>query len=131
MYIQSRISLDYTGVDDYIITDKKWFTLVIEQIISNSIKYTNEGGTISIYTDNNILYIKDNGIGIMERDLPLIFNKGFTGISGRIYEESSGIGLYLVKKTLDLLGFPIEIESKVDEGTLVKINFDEKSRVLE
>ena len=94
----------------------KWFCCILDQFISNAIKYTSSG-TIEIKTDDNKLIVSDTGIGIMPEDLPLIFEKGYTGINGRIGQKSSGLGLYLAKKAADLIGIQISVESKAGEGS--------------
>lgn len=120
LFIRKKIELFYGEPELSIITDEKWFSFAVEQIISNSIKYTRKG-KISIYVNRNILHIEDTGIGIKEEDLPRIFEKGFTGYNGRMNKKSTGIGLYLTKKIIEKLGYKLEIESKINEGTKVKI----------
>lgn len=125
MFIQKEISLDLEKMDTYVLTDEKWIQFVIEQILSNALKYTHKG-KISIYMDKNetqSLIIEDTGIGISQEDLPRIFNKGFTGYNGRIDKKSTGIGLYLCKKIISKLSHKISITSEISVGTKVKIDF--------
>ena len=110
------------------ITDEKWLTFVIEQILSNALKYTSSG-RISIFKDTekqNTLVIADEGAGIAASDLPRIFEKGFTGFNGRQQSKSTGIGLYLCHKILMKLSHIIEIESEEGIGTTVKIEFPQQ-----
>ncbi|MEG0077227.1 sensor histidine kinase [Anaerorhabdus sp.] len=123
-FIRKKINLQYEPVDLSIISDEKWLCFVIEQILSNAIKYTQEGGTITITHDWKVLIIKDTGIGICNEDIPRIFEKGFTGYNGRTDKKSTGIGLYLCKSVCDKLGHTIKIESSISEGTIVKIGLD-------
>lgn len=123
IFINKKIKLNYVSHETMVISDKKWLSFAIEQILGNSVKYTSTGGEITIKTCENKLIIEDKGIGIKEEDLPRIFEKGFTGFNGRYEKKSSGLGLYLCKKTLDKLGHHIEISSKVGEGTRVEITF--------
>ena len=123
IFINKKIKLNYVSHETMVISDKKWLSFAFEQILGNSVKYTSTGGEITIETCENKLIIEDNGIGIKEEDLPRIFEKGFTGFNGRYEKKSSGLGLYLCKKTLDKLGHHIEISSKVGEGTRIKITF--------
>lgn len=123
IFINKKIKLNYVSHETMIISDKKWLSFAFEQILGNSVKYTSAGGEITIETCENKLIIEDNGIGIKEEDLPRIFEKGFTGFNGRYEKKSSGLGLYLCKKTLDKLGHHIEISSKVGEGTRIEITF--------
>lgn len=110
------------------VTDGKWFSFVIEQVLSNALKYTKEGA-ISIYGADesgrravegcSYLVVEDTGIGIEESDLPRIFERGFTGYNGRMGNRSTGIGLYLCRQIMDRLGLSIRVESKRNEGTKV------------
>lgn len=123
IFINKKIKLNYVSHETIVISDKKWLSFAFEQILGNSVKYTSVGGEITIETCENKLIIEDNGMGIKEEDLPRIFEKGFTGFNGRYEKKSSGLGLYLCKKTLDKLGHHIEISSKVGEGTRIEITF--------
>ena len=123
IFINKKIKLNYVSHETMVISDKKWLSFAFEQILGNSVKYSSAGGEITIETYENKLVIEDNGMGIKEEDLPRIFEKGFTGFNGRYEKKSSGLGLYLCKKTLDKLGHHIEISSKVGEGTRIEITF--------
>ena len=123
IFINKKIKLNFVSHETMVISDKKWLSFAIEQILGNSVKYSNTGGEITIETCENKLIVEDNGMGIKEEDLPRIFEKGFTGFNGRYEKKSSGLGLYLCKKTLDKLGHHIEISSKVGEGTRIEITF--------
>ena len=123
IFINKKIKLNYVSHETKVISDKKWLGFAFEQILGNSVKYSSVGGEIAIETYENKLVIEDNGMGIKEEDLPRIFEKGFTGFNGRYEKKSSGLGLYLCKKTLDKLGHHIEISSKVGEGTRIEITF--------
>lgn len=124
-FINKKLSLNFQPTGLKVITDKKWFTFALEQILSNAVKYTKVGG-VSIAHEGMKLVIKDTGIGIKEADLPRIFDKGYTGYNGRINSEASGLGLFLVKRTLDKLNHEISIESKLNEGTKVGIILTKK-----
>ena len=123
IFINKKIKLNYVSHETMVISDKKWLSFAFEQILGNSVKYSRADGEITIKTYENRLVIEDKGIGIKEEDLPRIFEKGFTGFNGRYEKKSSGLGLYLCKKTLDKLGHYIEISSKVGEGTRIEITF--------
>ena len=123
IFINKKIKLNYVSHETMVISDKKWLSFAFEQILGNSVKYSSNGGEITIETCENKLVIEDNGMGIKEEDLPRIFEKGFTGFNGRYEKKSSGLGLYLCKKTLDKLGHHIEISSKVGKGTRIEITF--------
>ena len=123
LFINKKIKLNYVSHETMVISDKKWLSFAFEQILGNSVKYSSTNGEITIETFENKLVIEDKGIGIKEEDLPRIFEKGFTGFNGRYEKKSSGLGLYLCKKTLDKLGHHIEISSTVGKGTRVEITF--------
>ena len=122
-FIDRKLRLIYEPLNTSVITDEKWLSFVIEQVLSNALKYTDKG-TISIYYDgDSCLCIKDSGIGIALADMERLFEKGFTGYNGRQYKKASGIGLYMCKRMCDKLNIAISIESIVNEYTLVKLKF--------
>lgn len=129
-FIQKGLNVNLHNLDKEIVTDKKWLLVVIEQIISNSLKYTKEGG-LEIYMDGQELCIKDTGIGIKNSDVLRVFERGFSGYNGRLTQQSSGLGLYLSKKISEELGHQIRIESEVGKGTIVRIQFAQVNLVLE
>lgn len=129
IFISKKLSLTYDGTDETVLTDEKWLGFVIGQILSNSLKYTKEGG-IKIYVQNGTLLIEDTGIGIRSEDLPRVFEKGYTGINGRDDRHATGIGLYLCKKILNRLGHNISIESEEEKGTYVLIRFPQENLTL-
>lgn len=126
VFIRRKNKVDFKASGLIIATDKKWFSLILDQILSNANKYTHNG-CISIYIEGTNLVIKDTGIGIRKEDLPRVFDKSYTGYNGRIYKKSTGIGLNLVKNTAENLSIDVLIESEVDVGTKVILNL---SRVL-
>ena len=122
MFILKRIRLDFQPLQHAVLTDEKWLVFVVEQILSNALKYTKEGSIsiyLTTYREKLMLAIRDTGIGISREDLPRVFEKGFTGYNGRADKKSTGIGLYLCKKIMDKLRHGIYIESEVDQGTTV------------
>ena len=121
-FILKKLSLDYAPTGYTVLTDEKWLSFVIEQIISNAVKYTSEGG-VKIYMDETgVLCISDTGIGICAEDLPRIFENGYTGFNGREDKRASGIGLYLCRRITDNLGHGISVESVPGEGTAVRLD---------
>ena len=121
-FIQKKLTLQLDHIDLKVLTDEKWLSFVLEQILSNALKYTKTGG-IHIYVKEEVLYIEDSGIGIKAEDLPRIFEKGFTGYNGRMDKKASGLGLYLCARILKYLGHPIQLSSKQGVGTTVMIDF--------
>lgn len=119
LFIRKKIALDFQNTNCKVLTDEKWLVFVIEQLLSNAIKYTNKG-KISIYLlEDKKLVIEDTGIGIAEEDIPRIFEKGFTGYNGRTDKKATGLGLYLCKKIMTKLSHGISIESEVGVKTKV------------
>lgn len=123
-FIYKHIAIQLDHLDYKILTDDKWFSFVLEQLLSNALKYTMQG-EIHIYAreDKNglLVVISDTGIGIKREDLPRLFERGFTGYNGRMDKKASGLGLYLCKGICNKLGHQIFIESEVGKGTQVII----------
>lgn len=117
-FIDSGLQLVYQPIDFEIITEANLFQILVEQILSNALKYTRAGQIqITWQEDTQQLVIADSGIGILAEDLPKIFHRGFSGHNGQLNEQSSGIGLYLVKMIADRLNHGISVESQVGQGT--------------
>lgn len=129
-FIRRRIKLIYEPLDKTVLTDEKWLLFVIEQVISNAIKYT-PSGEIEIYCENPLtLCIRDTGIGIAPEDIPRVFEKGYTGCNGRFDKKASGIGLYLCRRICGKLGHMITAESD-GTGTIIKISLEAKKLEIE
>lgn len=130
-FINKRIKLEYTELNAAVLTDEKWLAFVIEQVLSNALKYTPEG-TVSVYLERpKTLCIRDTGIGIAPEDLPRVFENGYTGYNGRSDKKASGIGLYLCRRICNKLGHTISAESKAGEGTVIRIGLDKKKLEIE
>ncbi len=121
LFIRKKLQLNYEARSLQVLTDEKWLCFVIEQLLSNAIKYT-PSGYVNIEVKDEMLIIEDSGIGIQKEDLPRVFEKGFTGYNGRKDKKSSGIGLYLVKQVCNRLGHKISIESELGKYTRVMID---------
>ena len=124
LFIHNHISLEYQSNLTYVISDSQWLTILIEQILSNALKYT-ENGKIAIQylEEKHALEIRDTGIGIRSEDIPKIFDRGYSGFNGRMNEKSSGLGLYLARKISERLNFQIEVESKLSKGSIFRLVF--------
>ena len=123
IFIYQHLTVELKDLDKEILTDEKWFSFVLEQVLSNALKYTREGG-IKIFARDNAgieIVIRDTGVGIKSEDLPRVFEKGYTGYNGRIDKKASGLGLYMCKGVCDKLGHKIRIESEIGHGTDVII----------
>ena len=129
-FIRKRIRLEYEGTALQVLTDEKWLCFVIEQILSNALKYTS-AGSIRIFTQGETLVIADTGMGIAPEDLPRVFEKGYTGYNGRTDKKATGIGLYLCKRILNRLGHEVSISAQVGKGTRVSIDLSREETVLE
>ena len=119
-FLMKQMSVDIDG-DWYLKTDKKWLSFAISQILDNAIKYSKKNSVIQVNISQGQIRIIDHGIGILEEDLPRLFEEGFTGYNGHEHQKATGFGLYMTKQVLDRLGFVISISSQVDHGTTVSI----------
>ena len=121
-FIQRKIQLNYQMLNYTVITDEKWLGFIVEQVLSNALKYTLQG-SVSIYMEpEGVLCIRDTGICIAPEDLPRVFEKGYTGYNGRSHRKASGLGLYLCREILTRLGHSVSAESQVDHGTTIRID---------
>lgn len=124
LFIHNHISLEYQSNLTYVVSDCQWLTILIEQILSNALKYTENGKiTIQYLEDKHALEIRDTGIGIRSEDIPKIFDRGYSGFNGRMNEKSSGLGLYLARKISERLNIQIEVESKLSKGSVFRLVF--------
>ncbi|MGG7143034.1 sensor histidine kinase [Clostridium nigeriense] len=128
--IENKIKIEILDIEKIVYTDIKWLEFIINQIVSNSIKYVDKNkleNKVKFYTknigENVVLYIEDNGIGMNEKDVIKAFEKGYTGENGRRFGKSTGIGLYLSKKLTQKLGLAINLESEIKKGTKIGIVF--------
>jgi len=127
LFISRNINLELGNINYNVMSDEKWISYIVDQLINNACKYVPKGGEINIYANEEDkvikLYIKDNGIGIKEKDIKRIFDRGFTGENGRGVSKSTGMGLYLSKKMSHKLSHDIYVESKDGKGTEFTICF--------
>ncbi len=124
-FVRKRIRLVYEPMNVFVLTDEKWLLFIIEQLLSNAVKYTQQGTVTITVTPDKILKISDTGIGIASEDLPRIFEKGFTGYNGRADKKSTGLGLYLCKTAADRLSHMISVQSEVGKGTVFILDLHE------
>ena len=130
-FIQRKIQLNYQMLNYTVITDEKWLGFVVEQVLSNALKYTPQG-SVSIYMEpEGVLCIRDTGIGIAPEDLPRVFEKGYTGYNGRSHRKASGLGMYLCREILTRLGHSVSAESQVDHGTTIRIDLRQHKTMQE
>ena len=130
-FIQRKIQLNYQMLNYTVITDEKWLGFVVEQVLSNALKYTPQG-SVSIYMGpEGVLCIRDTGIGVAPEDLPRVFEKGYTGYNGRSHRKASGLGLYLCREILTRLGHSVSAESQVDHGTTIRIDLRQHKTIQE
>lgn len=126
-FIHKAIKIETEAADLQITSDKKWLLFILDQIISNALKYTNNGGQIEIRGEEDErekrLIITDNGIGIPPEDLNRVFDRGFTGRNGREFTKSTGMGLYLARRLAQKLGHDLSVDSVYGEYTRLTIHF--------
>lgn len=125
-FIRRRLRLDYQPLCCRVLSDEKWLLFVIEQILSNALKYTHSGGVSIKLEPPRTLVIADTGIGIAQEDLPRVFDKSFTGYNGREDKRASGIGLYLCRRVTDKLGHGLSITSEAGRGTTVRLDLEQR-----
>ena len=123
-FIRRRIRLVYEGTAVRVKTNKKWLSFIIEQLLSNAVKYTSEGSVTIAVEDGKKLSVTDTGIGISPEDMPRIFEKGYTGYNGRLDKKSTGIGLYLCRKAAEKLGHVLTAESEPGKGSRFTIDLE-------
>lgn len=123
---QNNVTVTVDNVEYSIYSDDKWLRFILDQLISNAVKYRIDQPVLHFSAvkenDRVILSVGDNGIGIPQSDLPRIFEKGFTGQNGRTIHSSTGIGLYLCKRLCDKLGIGISASSE-GKGTTISLSF--------
>lgn len=129
-FIRRRLRLDYQPLDRTVVTDAKWLGFVVEQVLSNALKYT-ASGSVTIAMDGDDLCIRDTGMGIAPEDLPRIFDRGLTGLNGRRDTRASGIGLYLCRRICRSLGHTIRASSVPNQGTEIRIGLGQKKTLPE
>ena len=121
-FIGRKLRLIYEPLNTRVVTDEKWLSFVIEQVLSNALKYTHAGSITITLEAGKKLCIRDTGMGIAAENLPRIFENGYTGYNGRTHKKASGIGLYLCKRICTNLGHAIRAESVVEQGTVIIID---------
>ncbi len=131
-----NIGFETIDLDQKTLTDQKWLSFIVRQLVSNAVKYSKENSEILIYVKKDtmgrlILSVKDEGTGISEADLPRIFEKSFTGRVGRESTASSGMGLYLARNAAEKLGIKITVISKVNVGSTFSLQFPLKNEMLQ
>lgn len=134
--MQKGIGFEINLLQEEILTDQKWLSFIIRQILSNAVKYSHENGEVHIYSEKDdtnhvVLSIQDFGIGISSADLPRVFEKSFTGTTGRETTISTGMGLYLAKNAAHKLGIDLTVDSKVNKGTIFSLQFPLKNEMTE
>ncbi len=130
-FIRKKIRLNYEPVGASVLTDEKWLSFVVEQVLSNALKYT-PGGEITVRLEEPLtLAVSDTGIGIAQEDLPRVFEKGYTGLNGRCDKRATGIGLYLCRRIMGKLGHGISIDSRPGEGTTVRLDLSVRPMEVE
>ena len=130
-FISRKLSLVYEPLNTNVVTDEKWLSFVIGQVLSNALKYTPSGSITISLVGEKTLRIRDTGIGIAPSDLPRIFENGYTGFNGRADKRASGIGLYLCRRICRNLGHTISADSVVDEGTTIDIDLSRTKLEIE
>ena len=125
IFILNHITLNYEPIAETVVSDARWLNIMIEQFVSNALKYTKKGSvTISYDKENSVLYIRDTGMGIRSEDIPKIFDRGYSGLNGRMNEKSSGLGLFLAKEIGKRLSVEITVNSELGKGSEFGLHFN-------
>lgn len=131
-FIEQRTKIHYERIETKVLTDVQWSSILIEQLINNALKYARGKDIwIDFDSDHMKLLIRDNGVGISAADLPKIFDKGYSGYNGRLNEQSSGIGLFIVKHISEHLHLKIDVVSTLGQGTTFTIKFPQSDLEIE
>jgi signal transduction histidine kinase len=134
LFINNNIGIQTENLDESVFSDAKWLQFILNQLLTNSVKYSNKGSSLIKITSARmenciVLKVEDNGVGIKESELPRIFDKGFTGTNGRKNERSTGMGLYICKRLCDKLGLGIKAYSSYGDGTTISLVFPKSSMI--
>ncbi len=131
LIIRKRIALHYDGCTQTALSDERWLRFLLEQVMSNAVKYTQSGSITLTVTPDPAIIVEDTGIGISPEDVPRVFEKGYTGYNGRGGQKATGLGLYLCRKTAKMLGHGITLTSEVGKGTVVTIDLRREKLEIE
>ena len=126
--LEKQIAVEFEGEEETAVTDEKWARFIIRQLLTNAIKYSPQGGTIVIHfevVDERFkrISIVDEGPGIATHDQPRVFEKGYTGSTGRLHNAATGLGLYLAKSVAERLKIQLLIQSTEGHGTTAIMTF--------
>lgn len=124
------VKLDVQATGLCVVSDTKWLGVVVEQLLTNAVKYTRHG-FVKVYACDEVLVVEDSGIGIAPSELPLVFERGYTGMNGRSQRHSSGLGLYLCRRITRKLGHTLWLESQQGRGTRALLVFPQSALMLE
>lgn len=131
-FIARHIRVEYDPTEQTVVTDEKWLGFVVEQLLSNALKYSPDGTVVRVFMrEDQTLCIADEGIGIAPEDLPRVFEKGYTGTNGRLDSRASGIGLYLCRRICEALGIAIALDSTPGKGTTVTLDLRQRNMKIE
>ena len=131
MFILKRLTLDYIPAASAPVTDAKWVGFILEQLLSNAVKYTPAGGRVTVMAGERSLAVADTGPGIPAEDLPRIFEKGYTGCTGHAEPTSSGLGLYLCARAARQLGCTLAARNGPAGGAVMTLTFPQEQALYE
>lgn len=130
LFIRKRLRIVYEGTEESALTDEKWLQFILEQLLSNAVKYT-DSGSVTVTVSGQTVCIADTGKGIAPEDLPRIFEKGYTGRLGRADKQATGLGLYLCKKAADRLGHRLTADSEYGKGAAFTLHLQSEHFTFE
>lgn len=128
LFIHKKLQLHWQPTGLRVLTDEKWLAFVLEQLLTNAVKYTPAGGSVTIRSEASPLcvWVEDSGIGIRPEDLPRVCEWGYTGQNGRAGRNSTGIGLALCRQAIEMLGHGMTITSTPGKGTQVRLDLERR-----
>ncbi|GIQ69160.1 sensor histidine kinase [Xylanibacillus composti] len=131
--IQKGLGFDIQLAVTEVLSDAKWLSFILRQLLSNAVKYS-EQADITILSEqrrqHTVLLIRDAGMGIDPKDLPRIFDKGFTSTTEHQNGAATGMGLYLAKKAAQSLHIAIDAASTPGEGTTFTLTFPKRNEFV-
>ena len=123
-FVLKKLRLTYIPTEISVVTDRKWFGCILEQLLSNAIKYTPAGGSIAICVEEDALHISDTGIGIAPEDLPRIFERFYRVDKARSRAAGgTGLGLAIVRDTVEKRGGTVEAANRPGGGAVFTVRW--------
>lgn len=131
--IQEHFQIEKEGVELFVYSDKKWLVYILDQLVTNAVKYRDEMPRLEFSAKKlgdgmSVLSVQDYGIGVDPGEIPYLFERGYIGSNLRTGDyRSTGMGLYFVRETAKRLGIEIRVYSKPGEWTRFELYFQDNA----